>query len=474
MRVLSQLYAGRLFAAIVATTSILAVSCSKNDLVDTVTPGGSDSTAAASTEATGVSGRSYTLTPDANGYLSVNNSNGYYKPGDQIYLKGSFKAVYFYNMSGTATLPIYIKHPVGAVTTIGNPSWGGGSYAEAARFANCHYIKFGSPTSKSSFKITGSTTTARNAYFNLILTEKTDNFEIRNLTITNGGTGIWAKTDPVKNDQSTWYPNSQMKNLSIYGCEISGTWNEAMYIGHTATYWDLTSNTSYYGASSGFTSGHQYVQPIKWYNVKIYNNYVHDGGADGIQTAAMDMVEVYKNEVKNWALQHNSSHNGGILIGGRVSRSNVHDNYVHDGWGELLQFYGEGAGHVLRNNLFRDNQGGHDGISLRGTKQATITISNNTVARTGGNSLRINGFDGQMTAPQIVNANVFIQPRMGGGPLYANAYIYTEGGGTYKEGTGTLANKKYATVTLAKVNTSYFYQPLSGSPIGTAGYKVVQ
>jgi hypothetical protein len=54
MRVLSQLYAGKLFAAIVAATSILAVSCSKNDLVDTVTPGGSDSTAAASTEATGV------------------------------------------------------------------------------------------------------------------------------------------------------------------------------------------------------------------------------------------------------------------------------------------------------------------------------------------------------------------------------------------------------------------------------------
>jgi len=176
--------------------------------------------------------------------------------------------------------------------------------------------------------------------------------------------------------------------------------------------------------------------------------------------------------VKNWALQHNSSHNGGILVGGRVSRSNVHDNYVHDGWGELLQFYGEGSGHILRNNLFRDNQGGHDGISLRGTNQATITISNNTVARTGGNSLRINGYNGQMVAPQIINANVFIQPRMGGGPIYDNAYIYTEGGGTYKEGTGTLADKKYATVTSALVNTSYFYQPLSGSTIGTAGYKV--
>lgn len=468
MRVLSQLYAGKLFAAtLVATASILISSCSKNDIAEPISAAAADSV---ETEATPVSGRKFTLTPDANGYLSVNNANGYYKPGDQIFLKGNFKAVYFYNMSGSSSMPIYIKNPIGGVTTIGNPNWSGGSYAEGARFSNCHYIKFGSPYRKSEFIIRGSVQAARDAYFDLVLTEKTDNVELRNITITGGGTGIWAKTDPVKNDRSTWYPNATMNNLIIRGCEVTNTQNEAMYIGHTATYYDLTINLSYYGTPGGFTAGHQYVQPIKWNNVKIYDNYVHDCGVDGIQTAAINNLEVFRNEVKNWAMRHNSAHNGGILIGGRVTNSNVHDNYVHDGWGELLQFYGSGPGHIIRNNLFRDNQGGHDGVSLRGTEQATITISNNTIARTGGNSIRINGFNGQMKAPQTIKSNVMIQPRMGGAPLYANAYIYTEGGGSYKEGTGTLANKKYATVTAAKVSTTNFYQPLSGSTIGAAGY----
>ncbi len=471
MRVLSQLYAGKLFAAIAVSASILAASCSKNDLADPISSAtGADSTSGPQTETGAVSGRTYTLTANKDGYLSINNSNGYYKPGDQIFLKGTFKAIYIDNMSGTASLPIYIKNPDGAVTTIGNPNWNGGAYAEAVRFSNCHHVKFGAVTNKSQFLIKGSTQSGRQAYFNIILTKKTDNFELRNIRMTGGGTGVWAKTDPVKGDASTWYPNAVMKNLVIRGMEISGTNNEAMYIGHTATYWDLTSGLSYYGSPSGFTSGHQYVQPIKWSGVKIYDNYVHDGGADGIQTAAIDQLEVFRNEVKNWALQHNSSHNGGILIGGRVTNSNVHDNYVHDGWGELLQFYGSGSGHIIRNNLFRDNQGGHDGISLRGTEQATITISYNTVARTGGNSIRLNGYNGQMKAAQIINANVLIQPRMGGGPLYDNAYIYTEGGATYKAGTGTLVNKKYSTVTLALVSVTNFYQPLSGSTIGTAGY----
>lgn len=466
MRVLKQKQVAAL-ATIAAAVTLTITSCRKNE-TESITPSTTDS---AKTETTT---RQFTLTADANGYLTVNNSNNYYKPGDVLNLKGNFKAVYIMNLSGSASAPITIKNPTGSVTTIGNPSWAGGSYAEAIQFTNCHYIKFGGETSKSSFLIKGSAQAARQAYFDITLRSHTDNFEIRNITITNGGTGIWAKTDPVKNDPSTWYPNSQMKNLSIHNVEISGTYNEAMYIGHTATYWDLTSGLSFYDSPSSFVSGHQYVQPIKWYNVKIYNNYVHDGGADGIQTSAIDVLEVYNNEVKNWATQHNPSHNGGILIGGRTTNTNTHDNYVHDGWGELLQFYGSGengAKHTIHNNLFRDNQAGHDGVSLRGIQNAVITISNNTIARTGGNSIRINGYNNQMTKPQIINDNALIQPRMGGGGIYPNAYIYTEGGGTYKEGTGSLANTKIASVTTAKVDVNNYYLPLAGSLLGVTGYR---
>ncbi|HEU4555785.1 MAG TPA: right-handed parallel beta-helix repeat-containing protein [Chitinophaga sp.] len=419
-------------------------------------------------------GKTYILTPDRNGRLNINNTNRYYKPGDVLILKGNFSAVYFTNLSGSAKAPIIIKNPPGAVTAIGAPGWNGGSWAEALSFTNCHYLIVGSgDNNKANFVIKGSTQPGRPAYFDLVLRGHTDNIEIRYLTITNGGTGIWAKTDPQKNDAGTWYPNSQMENLSIHHVEISGTHNEAMYIGHTATYWDLTAGLSFYDSPSKFKPDHKYVQPIKWRNVKIYNNYVHDIGADGIQTAAIDQLEIYNNEVANWALQHNSSHNGGILIGGRTTNTNTHDNYVHNGWGELLQFYGSGennAKHIIHNNLFRDNMEGNDGMSIRGTDNAIVIITNNTVARTGGNSIRLSGYRG-MKGVQIANGNALLQPRTNGKPLYPNAYIYTEGGAAVAEGQGSNANVKFATVTAAIVDTDNFYMPHAGSPLADCGYR---
>ncbi len=468
MRVFKNQHAVKLCLTLAASAALMITSCKKNDVGNLADAAGDS----AKTEA--LSGRQFTLTADAYGHLSVDNKNGYYKPGDVINLKGSFKAVYFYNLKGTSTSPIIVKNPSGAVTTIGNPGWSSGAYAEALRFENCQYIKLGGETSKSQFKITGSTAAARQAYFNLILTGHSDNFEVKNITITNGGTGIWAKTDPLQNDPSTWHPNSYMYNLRIHDVEVTGNQNEAFYIGHTATYLDLNTNLSFYGDPSQFTPGHKYVQPIKWKNVKLYNNLVHDGGGDGIQTAAIDGLEVYGNEVRNWATNQNPSHNGGILIGGRTTNTNVHDNYVHDGWGELLQFYGSGYGsakHVIHNNLFRDNKGAHDGISLRGIDNAQLVITNNTVLRTGGNSVRINGYDGRMTAPQTLYDNALIQPRVAGGVVEPRAYIYVEGGGTYVEGTGALANKKIATVTAALIDITNYCLPKAGSPLGATGFR---
>lgn len=443
-------------------------SCTKNLPIE-VKPG--SPTEEKPTAKPPATGTSYELVPDKDGRLIIDGSKASYKGGDILRLKGTFSAVYISNLTGTAGSPIIITNVSGAVTKVGNPDWSGGSWSNAMNFSNCHYIKLGGEKSKSEFVLNCTTKTGQDAYLDLTLSNHTDNFEIANLTILNGGTGIWAKTDPVKGDASTHYPNSQMENLLIHDVSITGTYNEAMYIGHTATYWNLSANAPYYGDPAGFTGGQEYVQPIKWHNVKIYNNYVANGGKDGIQTAAIDLLEVYGNEVTNWAGQHNSAHNGGILIGGRTTNTNTHDNYVHDGWGELFQFYGSGengATHTVQNNLFRDNQG--DGLSLRGSSKAVIKFINNTVARTGGSSLRINGYSG-MTAPQIVNGNAFIQPRMNGGSIVANAYIYTENGGSATEGTGALINTKFATVAAAGVDVNNFYLPLSGSALQSSGYR---
>jgi hypothetical protein len=447
-------------------------SCSKENNVLSPSPGktGNDSIISKPLPATG---KEYILTPDADGRLVVDNSKGQYKPGDILSLKGNFSAVIISNLSGSSGKPIIVRNAPGTVTKIGNPGWNGGAWSTAFGFINCHYLKIGGAKSKSDLVIDGSTQPAREAYFNLTLSSHSDNVEISYLTIKNGGTGIWAKTDPVKNDQSTYYPNSTMENLLIHDVEISGTNNEAMYIGHTALYWNLTANVPYYGSPAGFTPGQNYVQPIKWHNVKIYNNTILSGGADGIQTSAIDQLEISGNIVTNWGGQHNPAHNGGILIGGRTTNTNIYDNYVHDGWGELIQFYGSGengATHIIRNNLLTNNQG--DAVSMRGTNNAIVQILNNTIANVGGVCLRINGYQG-MTSPQVVKANAFIQPKPIGSSITFNAYVYTENGGTYTEPASTSAdaNTRIPSLADAGVDVNNYYQPKSNSAIQGSGYR---
>ncbi len=301
-----------------------------------------------------------------------------------------------------------------------------------------------------------------------------DNFELANLTIRNGGMGIVAKTGPVKENRATWYPNSWLYNLSIHDLIIDGTSNEGMYIGHTATYWNMTTSQPYYSVPPSSLIGVDYVQPLKWRGVKIYNNLLKNIGADGLQTAAIDQLEIYNNEITNWGLMKNPDHSGGLLVGGRTTNTNVHDNHVHHGWGDMLQFYGNSEGnarHVIHNNLFHDNYA-NEGVSFRGMDVNTVVqFTNNTVARPAGNCLRMNGYGG-MIQLQIINANAFIQPMAtSSGTIYPKNYIYVENGAQASEGTGSLANTKISTVAAAGVNVNNLFQPLAGSAIGTSGYR---
>lgn len=448
-----------------AAVLFLAASCQKEDVLK------EDLSTENSLAVTTTTGRAFTLVPDVNGRLLIDNTAGTYKAGDVINLKGTFKSVQVVNLSGSASAPITIRNLAGNTVKIGDPAWNGGAYSVACVLWNSHYIRFGGQSGQSQVIISGSTQGAKEAYYDLQIGNKSDNIEVSNLTIENGGNGIVAKTDPVKGDATTVYPNTTMNNLLIHDLLIRNTANEAMYIGHTATYWDLTANAPYYGATSAMTTGHQYVQPIMWKNVKIYNTKVKDIGKDGIQTAAIDQLQIYNNEVTNWAMEKNSAHNGGILIGGRTINTNTHDNYVHDGWGELCQFYGSGGSgvtHIIHNNLFRN--GSLDGVSMRGYANAIVQFTNNTIAYTVGNSLRINGSTGQ-TGVQIINANAFIRPHNAVAPIYDKYYIYTEQGARVQEGTATLVNKKFPTWASAMVDAANYYLPLPGSPMGTAGYR---
>lgn len=449
------------------TTTALTTTTTSTSTTSTST---SSTTTTTSTNSSG--GRVFTITGTGNDQISVDGTQ--YSCGDTIILKGTFNAVEFLNLNGCQGNPITITNPVGQFTVIGNQNWNGGSWSTALAFRNCHYINL-KGTAKENFVISGSTQTGRTAYFDLSIIELSDNFEVSNITIQNGGTGLYAKTEPVPGNSQTYDPiggpYTYLNNFKFYDIEIKDTYNEGTYIGHTGPYWDLTTNQQFNGNPSQFVPGHTYVEPKRLYNVEIYNLFVHDIGADGIQTAAAESMIIHHNEVYNWATRQDSSHNGGIQVGGKSRNVEVYCNYVHDGWGELGQNYADGSnGSFLRihNNLFVNNyvnNGSNDGISFKLTNNLAAEFYDNTVVQTGGNNLRF--YTG--TSHQL-NRNILIKPRSAGGTISNRAYIYDEPGTSWIEGTGANSNGKYPDVITANVDPNNWYAPNPGSPAIGKGY----
>lgn len=400
----------------------------------------------------------YTISAPSNGILTI---NGGYKPGDTIQLRGKITYLQILNLNGSLDNPIRITTYPGEPVLIGNPSWNGSGYATAMTITNSHHIKMYGE-SKDKLVFTGSTQDKRTAYNSVYISQLTDNIEIYNWTLINGGTGFVCKTDPTT-DPRTYGTGTNLSNFSFHDFEVYGTLHEGLYIGHTATYWDLTANVPFYGNPSQMDPTHKYVQPLMLNNVKIYNGYVHDVGYDGIQTAAIDGLEIFKNRVTNWATGKNTAHNGGILIGGRTVNTSTHDNIVIKGWGELIQFYGSGGNHIITNNLLGFNE--NDGVSMRGAAAAAVKFTNNTIAVTGGNNLRINGYTGQ-TGSNRISMNLFVAPLKGVGTIYPKNYVYLENGAVVEENS----DYKYTTQTTAGLDANLMRLPTSPIPLGI-GYQ---
>lgn len=407
------------------------------------------------------------ITPDSKGRINMYSDQAKdILPGSTIYLDGNFLSVRFTGLKGSAEHPIRITNYPGKKLVIGNPDWAGGAYSSAIQLLECQHIILGGENNAADFLIDGSTTEARSSYFGVNLRPFTDNVEVKNITIRNGGTGIVAKTDPEKDNPKTWYPNTVLENLSIHNVIITNVSTEAMYIGHTAVWWGWNdAGKGYNAGAKPDNPGHTYVMPVKWKNVKIYQNHISDSGYDGIQASAMDQLEIYENEITNFGTKAIWGQNAGIIVGGRTTDTNVHDNYVHDGTGEILQFHGSGENnstHIVHNNLFVNSQS--NGMGIYGLiDAATINITNNTIAECQLFAIQVNGKYYEILAK--LNNNVFME-------CYQKdpsslKYIRTMNNGKVEE----FDNKIFDTVKNAKVDPLNYYQPLSGSSVGNAGYK---
>lgn len=387
-------------------------------------------------------------------------------PGSTIYLVGNFLSARFTGLKGSEEHPIRITNYPGKKLVIGNPDWAGGAYSSALQLVECQHIILGGENNATDFLIDGSTTKAQSSYFGINLRPFTDNVEVKNITIRNGGTGILAKTDPDKDDPKTWYPNTILENLSIHDVNITNVSTEAMYIGHTAVWWGWNeAGKGYNAGAKPENPAHTYVMPVKWKNVKIFQNYISNSGYDGIQASAMNQLEIYENEVVNFGTRNIRGQNIGIIVGGRTIDTNVHDNYVHDGTGEIFQFHGSGENnstHSIHNNLFINSQS--NGMGIYGLiDAATIDITNNTIAGCQLFAIQVNGkyYD---TLAKLSN-NVFVD-------CYQEdpsslKYIRIMNNGKVEESD----NKIFDTLINAKLDPQNYYQPLPGSSIGNSGYK---
>lgn len=423
-------------------------------------------------------GNSYVITPASNGYKEINDASHVYQPGDTLFLSGNFKSMAFYNLMGSAAKKIVVTNRPGETLVIGDSTWSGGAWAQALVFRNCRYVEVAG-SEKARFQIVGSTSNvldaggapARTAYIDLSMTELSSDFICHNLTVRNGGAGIFAKTEVSATNPLTWYPQSTLSNWEFYDIDLSNTYNEAMYIGHTATYWNINTNQPHYpDPTDPVPDPAIYKQPVKLQGVKIHDMNITNIGNDAIQTAAIDSLQVYRNSVTDWATKHIWGDNGGILIGGRVKGFYVHDNLVHNGWGEFMQIFAEGGGtSLVENNLLYSNS--NDGVSIRGTNNLIVNFKSNTVAYAGSNAVRINGYTGA-TGQNIIQNNILAQPRMlFDGTIDPKYYIYTENGGSAIEPSAPNDNKKFATAAEVNWNENNYFLPNAGSTAVGYGYR---
>lgn len=412
--------------------------------------------------------QTFIITPDADGRAFIaNDSLSPYLPGDTIYLKGVFTHVRIKELSGSEEKPIIVTNFPGETLIISNPTWNGGGYAQGMQVLGCRHLILGGESGASEFMIEGSTQASRGSFFCLNIREYSDNIEVRNMTILNGGMGIMAKTDPVLGSPESWHPNTTLNNLSIHDVYISGVSEEAMYIGHTAKRWGWDESGKGYNATNMEENpAHTYVEPIMWNQVAIYNNRIEDPELDGIQCSAIHGLHVYNNVVKNWGLKNNLYHSLGISVGGRATESNVHDNLLLGGTGESIQFFGEkNSSHKIHNNLIVGTQSSAIAIYDGGSPE----ITNNTIASIGGYAIKVNARSEQ--SPETVNAyhNVFIETlQLNREPWIRDFYIRRENGGLIEDRD----NIKYETLQEADVDPDNYYQPNpTDTVIGKAGYR---
>ena len=264
------------------------------------------------------SGSAYTPVPGGDGgYYNTTNL----KPGDTLYLDGSytFSYVYLNDKHGLPECPIVItnKNGIGKL-----------KYNNLELF-DCSYIKvIGQAVGPDyGIEINGNgNDTLKNEVFGIKIRGRSRNIHIEGVYIHNVGIGIEIKHDPDCDPQYQ-YPNWVLDSITVKKCKIEHVWNEGIYAGNTAPDNSATSYSPRPVVCDGVTT---YPRPPRIGNIFIDSNYVGNTGRSAIQisSASGGIVRVKGNTVKNAGMNGDEAQGQGIVNGTYSGNITIEENVI--------------------------------------------------------------------------------------------------------------------------------------------------
>ncbi|WP_224365341.1 Ig-like domain-containing protein [Hyalangium versicolor] len=315
---------------------------------------------------------------NGSGYIWIDGRN---QPADRWVGKtlcikpGTYTGVGLYQVNGSATQPVVLTNCGGQA--ILNATNGSPFLVSKSR-----YLKItGTGSSAHFYGLVAGNSTGGQAH--LDLREGTSDVEIDHVEVrgnTTGGVGIAFRTYPLCD--GTWSRGTWAQyNTKIHDTYVHDTQYEGMYIGPSHYGW-IAAN----GLTPGFdcgTAGRQFEAEV--IGLEVINNRLENIGNDGIQIgAATAGMTVQHNVVKNYGLQGNESHSGGIMV-----NPGSH-GLIDSNWIEAVQpyrtqgiaFQGTG-GSVISNNVIVGGRWGamflRNSDANMGASLPDFSFYNNTV-----------------------------------------------------------------------------------------------
>lgn len=240
------------------------------------------------------------------------------QPGDTVGIQGTLPNLILRNFTGAPGKPIVFVN-YGGRAVIRGTTRNDGNFT----MMGCQYVVLSGSGSKdipygfnisSSFKDVSA----------LVVAGKSTHIEITRVEVSQSGfAGMMIKTDPNKNDPSTWFGNFVMQEVKVHHNYVHDTLGEGFYIGNS--FWN---------------TGQNGVYPHEIRGLELHHNVVVRAGCEGIQYSCSPGALVHHNKVVQTGISpFSNSQNAGVQISGGSS-GQFYDNTIDSAQGVGLIIVG--------------------------------------------------------------------------------------------------------------------------------------